>query len=141
MLRKFFLHFFKKKAAIALFFGKILVWEPIPRRSENVFDPKITATAVMWAQDLVTYLTKKMLFMADTYSYVDDFDKDCKKVLKVIRDAGSMVSKSKILRAVRRPADNIKRILDTLVEREIITETIMAPTNGYGRISRCYTLL
>ena len=109
--------------------------------SENVFDPKITGTAVMWASALVTYLTRKMLFMEDVYSYADDFDKDCKKVLNVIREAGGSASKSKILRAVRRPADTIKRLLDTLIEREAITETIVPPAGGHGRVSRCYTLL
>ena len=108
--------------------------------SENVYDPKITGTAVMWARALITYLTKRMLFMADSYSYIDDFDKDCKKVLNVIRAEGGTASKSKILRAVRRPADNIKRLIDTLIEREVIVETIIPPTNGQGRVSRCYTI-
>lgn len=108
--------------------------------SENVYDPRITGTAVMWARALVTYLTKRMLFMADVYSYADDFDKECKKVLNVIREAGGTASKSKILRAVRRPTDKIKKLLDTLIEREVIVETIVPPAGGQGRVSRCYTL-
>ena len=109
--------------------------------SENVFDPKITETAVMWSRSLVTYLTRKMLFMAETYSYVDDFDKDCKRVLNVIRASGGTASKSKILRSIRRPTDYIRRLLDTLIEREILTEAIVPPASGHGRISRCYTLV
>ena len=58
-----------------------------------------------------------------------------------IRKAGGTASKSKILRAVRRPADNIKRLIDTLIEREVIVETIVPPAGGHGRVSRCYTLL
>ena len=109
--------------------------------SENVFDPKITETAVMWSRSLVTYLTRKMLFMAETYSYVDDFDKDCKRVLNVIRASGGSTTKSKILRSIRRPTDYIRRLLDTLIEREILTETVVPPASGHGRISRCYTLI
>lgn len=57
-----------------------------------------------------------------------------------IRKAGGTASKSQILRTVRRPTDKIKRLLDTLIEREVITETIVPPAGGQGRVSRCYTL-
>ena len=109
--------------------------------SENVFNPKITETAVQWSRSLVAYLTKKMLFMADTYSYVDDFDKDCKRVLNVIRTSGGSTTKSNILRSIRRPTDYIRRLLDTLIEREILTETVVPSASGHGRSSRYYTLL
>ena len=57
-----------------------------------------------------------------------------------IRKAGETASKSQILRAVRRPTDKIKKHLDTLIEREVITETIVPPVGGQGRVSRYYTL-
>lgn len=109
--------------------------------SENVYDPKITATAVAWAWALVLYLTKHMLFMADTYSYVDTFDQDCKKVLNVIRENGGLCLHSVLSRAMRRPADMLKKLIATLVEREAIAEAIVTKSETTGRPGRYYKLL
>ena len=109
--------------------------------SENVYDPMISATAVIWARALVTYLTKRMLYMADTYSYADTFDQDCKKALKVIKDSGGMCLHSVLSRAVRRPVDYLKRLTSTLVERDLISEVIIPPQTGSGRPGRYYRLL
>ena len=109
--------------------------------SENVYDPKITATAVAWARALVTYLTKRMLFMADSYSYVDDFDQGCKKVLTVIRENGGMCLHSVLSRAMRRPADMLKKLIATLVERETIAEAVVTKTETIGRPGKYYKLL
>ncbi len=106
--------------------------------SENVCAPKITAAAVKWASALVTYLNKKMLFMAESYSYVDNFDKDCKKVLSIIREAGGVCQHSVISRKVKRPADIFKKIIMTLLERAQI-EGVTA-MNG-GRPGMYYKLL
>ena len=109
--------------------------------SRNVYDPIINTDAVKWARDLVIYLTKKMLFMADSYSYVDKFDQDCKKVLNVIRDNGGNCMHSTLARAVRRPADYLKKLVATLIGREVIAETIVSKEDGVGRPGRYYRLL
>ena len=109
--------------------------------SENVYDPMISATAVIWARALVTYLTKRMLYMADTYSYVDAFDLDCKKALKVISDNGGICRHSVLSRAVRRPADYLKKLMATLIGRELISEYIVHSQEGCGRPGKYYKLL
>lgn len=100
--------------------------------SENVYDPKITGTAVMWARALVAYLTKKMLFLADSYSYIDDFDRDCKKIIEIVRKAGGEVRYNIISRKLRKPVDYMKKLISTLIEREEIVEKIVVPV-GAGR--------
>lgn len=109
--------------------------------SRNVYDPIINRESVEWARDLVVYLTKKMLFMAESYSYVDTFDQDCKKVLNVIRENGGNCMHTIVARAVRRPADYLKKVIATLVGRETITETFVSKEDGVGRPGRYYRLL
>ena len=104
--------------------------------SRNVYDPIINTDAVKWARDLVVYLTRKMLFMADTYSYVDGFDKDCKKALKCIHEFGGLCKHSVLSKKLRRSNDQFKRIIDTLVSREEIVMEI-DKDNG-GRPGRYY---
>lgn len=109
--------------------------------SENVYDPLVSATAVTWARALVAYLTKRMLYMADTYSYVDAFDRDCKKALKVIQDNDGMCQHSVLSRAVRRPVDYLRKLTSTLAGRDLIAEVIISPQEGSGRPGRYYKLL
>jgi len=109
--------------------------------SKNVYDPIINEEAVKWARDLVVYLTRKMLFMADSYSYVDKFDQDCKKVLNVIRENGGNCMHSTLARAVRRPADYLKKLVATLIGREAIVETTVTKEDGVGRPGKYYRLL
>ena len=109
--------------------------------SRNVYDPIINKEAVEWARDLVLYLTRKMLFMADSYSYVDQFDQDCKKVLNVIRENGGKCMHSTLARAVRRPADYLRKLVATLVGREAIVETSVSKEDGVGRPGKYYTIL
>ena len=109
--------------------------------SKNVYDPIINEEAVKWARDLVVYLTRKMLFMADSYSYVDKFDQDCKKVLNVIRENGGNCMHSTLARAVRRPADYLKKLVATLIGREAIVETTVTKEDGAGRPGKYYRLL
>ena len=104
--------------------------------SKNVYDPIINTDAVKWARDLVIYLTRKMLFMADTYAYVDGFDKDCKKALKIIHEQGGICKHSVLSRKLRRSSDQFRRIIDTLVGREEI-ELLPNKENG-GRPGQYY---
>lgn len=89
----------------------------------------------------MVYLTRKMLFMADSYSYVDRFDQDCKKALNVIRENGGTCMHSTLARAVRRPADYLKKLVATLIGREAIIETTVAKEDGVGRPGKYYRLL
>ena len=100
--------------------------------SENVFDSKITGTTVMWAWAFIAYLTKKMLFLADSYSYIDDFDSDRKKIIEVVRKAGGEIKYNVMARQLRKPADYMKKLISTLIEREEIVEKIVVPV-GAGR--------
>ncbi len=109
--------------------------------SRNVYDPIINTDAVKWARDLVLYLTRKMLFMADNYSYVDQFDQDCKRVLNVIRENGGNCMHSTLARAVRRPADYLKKVVATLVDREVLVEQTVSKEDGAGRHGKYYRLL
>ena len=79
--------------------------------------------------------------MAESYSYVDTFDQDCKKVLNVIRENGGNCMHSTLARAVRRPADYLKKVIATLVGREAIYEAIVSKEEGLGRPGRYYRLL
>jgi hypothetical protein len=53
--------------------------------SENAVNPVISEAAVQWATSLVTYTTKRMLFMASQYVSESDFHANCQKLLRVLR--------------------------------------------------------
>ncbi|OQA02965.1 MAG: hypothetical protein BWY69_00735 [Planctomycetes bacterium ADurb.Bin401] len=54
--------------------------------SENTVNPVITEAAVKWATCLVTYTTKRMLFMASQYVSESDFHANCQKLLRILRE-------------------------------------------------------
>jgi len=54
--------------------------------SENAVNPVITEAAVKWSTGLVTYTTKRMLFMASQYVSESDFHANCQKLLRILRE-------------------------------------------------------
>ena len=82
--------------------------------SSNVYEPLITEKSVEWAFKFVEHLTKRMLFMADSYVYENVFDEKCQKIVRYLRQAGGSQQHSKLLRYSREPLDVFKRIIDTL---------------------------
>jgi hypothetical protein len=54
--------------------------------SENHAQPLIGQAAAQWASLLVTHQTKRMLFMASEHVSESEFDADCKKVIRTLRE-------------------------------------------------------
>jgi len=54
--------------------------------SENHAQPLIGQGAAQWAAHLVTHQTKRMLFMASEHVSESEFDADCKKVIRTLRE-------------------------------------------------------
>lgn len=54
--------------------------------SENHVEPLINEAAAQWAARLVTHQTKRMLFMASEHVSESEFDADCKKVIRTLRE-------------------------------------------------------
>jgi hypothetical protein len=89
--------------------------------SSNVYEPLITEKSVDWAFKFVEHLTKRMLFMAESYVYENVFDEKCQKIIRYLRQAGGKMKHSELLRKTRESKDIFRSIIDTLQEKEMIT--------------------
>ena len=106
--------------------------------SSNVYQPMITEKSVDWAFKFVEHLTKRMLFMADSYVYENVFDEKCQKVVRLMRQNGGDQKHSLLLKHTRESLDMFKRIIETLQSNgtlESYTES------GKGRPAVHYRLL
>jgi hypothetical protein len=106
--------------------------------SSNVYEPLITEKSVDWAFHFVEHLTKRMLFMADSYVYENVFDEKCQKVIRYLRQAGGTLQHSKLLNKTHESADILKKVIETLAEKQAV-EVLIDTT---GRVEkRIYKLL
>jgi hypothetical protein len=106
--------------------------------SSNVYQPMITEKSVDWAFKFVEHLTKRMLFMADSYVYENVFDEKCRKVVRLIRQNGGDQKHSLLLKRTRESLDMFKRIIETLQSNGTLESYI---ESGKGRPAVYYRLL
>ena len=86
--------------------------------SRSVTAPLLTPEAYRWGWEVAKFSTKRLLFMADCYVYDSEFDKEVRKVVRLLRDHDGRMSHSRLIRACRLDKDTFRKVMDTLVEGE-----------------------
>jgi len=106
--------------------------------SDNHENSVIGEAAARWAWEFVSYLTRRMLFMA--YSHVADnpFHAECLKVIDKLRGAADgELPHSALLKAMKIDAKSFRELINTLVERGDVD--VRQVTTG-GRTGTWYRL-
>lgn len=106
--------------------------------SGNVYNPLITDKSVKWAWKFIDHLTRRMLYMADSYVYENVFDEKCQKVIRMLREHGGRIKHAKLLNRFHDSLDNLKKVVETLMEQGILTYEMEATKT---RPSKVYVLL
>ena len=106
--------------------------------SSNVYSPLITEKSVRWAWKFIDHLTRRMLYMADSYVYENVFDEKCQKVIRMLREHGGRIKHAKLLNRFHDSLDNLKKVVETLMEQGILTYEMEATKT---RPSKVYVLL
>ena len=106
--------------------------------SSNVYNPLITEKSVRWAWKFIDHLTRRMLYMADSYVYENVFDEKCQKVIRMLREHGGRIKHAKLLNRFHDSLDNLKKVVETLMEQGILTYEMDATKT---RPSKVYVLL
>ena len=90
--------------------------------SANPTDPLITPEAVDWAWKVVSHLTKRLLFQASVYVHDNEFDALRQKAIRYLRDYGvnGSLTHGQLLKRMHIDADTFRRIIDTLIQSEMI---------------------
>ena len=106
--------------------------------SSNVYNPLITDKSVKWAWKFIDHLTRRMLYMADSYVYENVFDEKCQKVIRMLREHGGRIKHAKLLNRFHDSLDNLKKVVETLMEQGVLTYEMEATKT---RPSKVYVLL
>ena len=88
--------------------------------SENPSEPLITDKAVDWGWRVVEHLTRRLLFQASVYVHDNEFDALRQKTLRLLRDYGGQMNHGMLLRYMHIDADTLRKVVDTLVQSELI---------------------
>ena len=92
--------------------------------SENPSDPLITDAAVNWGWAVVSHLTKRLIFQASIYVHDNEFDALRQKAIRYLRDyGGGSLNHGQLLRYLHIDADTFRRVIETLVQSELVTAT------------------
>ena len=90
--------------------------------SENPAEPIITDVAVDWGWRVVEHLTRRLLFQASIYVHDNEFDALRQKAIRYLRDyGGGTLNHGQLLRYLHIDADTFRRVIDTLVQSELIS--------------------
>ncbi len=84
--------------------------------SRNPAQPIIDLECVEWANRFVEFLTKQMLFLASTYSFENEFDEKCQKILRYLRESNGPCRRSALLKRSHESKELFEKIMETLVE-------------------------
>ncbi len=106
--------------------------------SSNVYSPLITEKSVKWAWKFIDHLTRRMLYMANSYVYENVFDEKCQKVIRMLRAEGGKAKHSKLLNKFHDSVDSFKKVVETLMEQGVLTFEMEASKT---RPSKVYVLL
>ena len=75
-----------------------------------------------WGWRVVEHLTRRLLFQASIYVHDNEFDALRQKALRYLRDyGGGSLNHGQLLRYLHIDADTFRRVIDTLVQSEMIT--------------------
>lgn len=99
--------------------------------SENPENPVITTAGLEWGYKLASLITMRMLYMASIYVYDNAFDAKRQKALRKLKESGGSMSHSQLLRSLHTDKDTFRRIIDTLLESELIVQR----ESDFGKIS------
>ena len=77
-------------------------------------NPEITLECVEWGSDFADYLTRQMLFLSSTYSYENDFDEKCQKIMRYLRECKEGCPHSVLLKRSHESKELFGKIIDTL---------------------------
>jgi hypothetical protein len=98
--------------------------------SENHANPLIGREAVAWASRFIEHQTRRMLFMAGQHVADGEFDADCLKLTRKLREAeGQMLEHSKLLKRMKMDSRTFQELIITLVQRGDV-EIVTTPTAG-----------
>lgn len=87
--------------------------------SANAQKPVIDADAARWACDLSSYLTRRMLYIAHEWVADGVFDARQKRVVRVVRKAGGMISRSELCRRTQWLTQRERQeVIDNLLETQ-----------------------
>ena len=90
--------------------------------SENPAEPIISDVAVDWGWRVVEHLTRRLLFQASIYVHDNEFDALRQKSIRYLRDyGGGSLNHGQLLRYLHIDADTFRRVIDTLVQSELIS--------------------
>jgi len=100
--------------------------------SASVDCQRIDVGHIRWAVDLVTHCTRRTLHMVDGNLSANPFDALCLKVLSAMRERGGegTMKRYEIVRLLRVPADDVTKVLATMVERGDIVAADQSTTGG-----------
>ena len=99
--------------------------------SEDPRDPLISECAVEWAWRMIEHLTHRMLYQASVYVHDNEFDALRQKAMRYLRDYGHGTLKhGQLLRYMHIDADSFRRVIETLLQSELITATELS-RGGY----------
>lgn len=109
-----------------------------PELEDGSFVPTVDGAAAEWGCDLVTYVTRRMLFLARAWVADGEFDRKQLKVLRIIRDAGGSVTHWGLTRKLQRwSARERTEVLANLVETGQV-EVVQDQAHGGGPGRRTY---
>ena len=103
--------------------------------SENPNEPIIGERALDWAWRTVRHLTARMLYQASVFVHDNEFDALRQKTLRILRDHGGGMNHGMLLRYLHVDADALRRVIDTLIQSELIEAIQSAVKTESGCIS------
>jgi len=106
--------------------------------SEDHGTPEIGREAAEWARNFVLYLTRRMLFMAQSHVADNPFHADCLKFMKKLRETpGQELPHSALLKRMNMDAKNFLVLVSTLEQQGDI---VIRTQSTSGRSGRYYRL-
>jgi len=103
--------------------------------SESHESPKIGATAVKWATDLVIHQTRRMLFMAQSHVADNPFHAECLKLQEKLREAPHQaLPHSVLLKRMKTDAKTFQNIIETMLQQGDV-EIVSNRTTGRTGLS------
>ena len=108
--------------------------------SSNHEYPVIDISAVKWAQEFAIHQVRRQLFMAHSYVADSQFDADCLKLLRKLREAPSrQLSHSILLKRMKMKHKDFQELIDTLIQRSDVE--IISTQTQTGRPGIAYKLI
>jgi len=104
--------------------------------SENQSEPQISAEAVIWAANVVAYVTKQMLARSAIYVAEGKFGKLKSRALAMLEKHGGSLDRSTFLKNLSVDLPTFRRLIETLVASDLIeAETINNGKTVYRSIT------